>query len=177
VVKVTLAAPVPLHGIEPELERRDSLRSVRAPDGRVDGALDRERRGLDQLRPVIDRVERVQALDPTRIGDRDERVELPVILDRERDALLVGEAPHDVRRDRPAEMGVELREPDVGGEHGRELTSQSGICGADSGRSKIESPRGVGLAAVASVADRRERSTARSSLTRRVLVKGASWRG
>src|SRR6267142_628607 len=45
-----------------------------------------------------------------RIGDRDEAVELPEVLHRERDALLVREAPEDVRGNRPAEVGVQLGE-------------------------------------------------------------------
>src|SRR5213076_1445580 len=52
VVEVALAAAVALHRVEAELERRDPLRAVGAADGAVDGALDRERRGLDELRPV-----------------------------------------------------------------------------------------------------------------------------
>jgi hypothetical protein len=38
----------------------------------------------------------------------------------------VSEAPHDVRRNGPAEVRVELREPDVGGEHRRESRSSRG---------------------------------------------------
>ena len=108
------------------------LRAVRAADRGVDGALDGERRGLDQLRPVVDRVERVEVLDAARVGDGDERVELPVVLDRQRDALLVREAPHDVRRDRAAEVRVELGEPDVGRRACRESTRPSS--GASRGR-------------------------------------------
>ena len=62
---------------------------------------------------MIDPVERVEILDPARIRDGDERVELPEVLDRKRDPQLVGERPEDVRRDRAAEVGVELGEPGV----------------------------------------------------------------
>ena len=110
VVEVALAAAVPLHRVEAELERRDALRAVGAADRAVHRALDRERRGLDQLRPVVDLVELVEAVHAARVGDRDERVELPEVLDRQRDPLLVREAPEDVGRDRAAEVRVELRE-------------------------------------------------------------------
>ena len=118
VVEVALAAAVPLHRVEAQLERRDVLRAVGAADRRVHRALDRERARLDQLRPVVDLVEGVERVDAARVGDRDEPVELPVVLDRERDALLVGEAPHDLGGDRRAEVGVELGEALL--EHGSE---------------------------------------------------------
>ena len=87
------------------------LRAVRAADGAVHGALDGERRRLDELRPVVDLVELVEPLHAVRIGDGDERVELPEVLHRQRDALLVGDRPEDVRGDRAAEVGVQLGEP------------------------------------------------------------------
>ena len=111
VVEVALAAAVSLHRVEAELERRDPLRAVRAADRAVDGALDGERRRLDQLRPVVDLVELVEPLHAVRVGDGDERVELPEVLHRERDPLLVRDGPEDVRGDRAAEVGVELGEP------------------------------------------------------------------
>ena len=77
VVEVALAAAVALHRVEAQLERRDPLRAVGAADRAVHGALDRERGGLDQLRPVVDRVERVEILDAARVGDRDERGRTP----------------------------------------------------------------------------------------------------
>ena len=52
VVEVLLAAAVALHRVEAQLHRRDVVLAVRAADDLVDGALDRERRALDQLRPV-----------------------------------------------------------------------------------------------------------------------------
>ena len=110
VVEVALAAAVALHRVEAQLERRDPLRAVGAADRRVHRALDRDRRRLDQLRPVVDRVERVEVRHAAGVGDRDEAVEVPVVLDRQRDPLLVGEAPEDLGRDRAAEVGVELRE-------------------------------------------------------------------
>ena len=117
VVEVALAAPVALHRVEAELERRDPLRAVGAADRAVHRPLDREWGGLDQLRPVVDRVERVEVLDAARVGDGDEPVELPVVLHRQRDPLLVREAPEDVGGDRAAEVGVELGEAFVGGDH------------------------------------------------------------
>ena len=110
VVEVALAAAVALHRVEAELERRDPLAAVGAADRAVHGLLDGQRRRLDQLGPVVDPVERVEVLDPARIGDGDERVELPVVLHRQRDPLLVRERPEDVGGDRAAEVGVQLGE-------------------------------------------------------------------
>ena len=59
---------------------------------------------------MVDPVERVEVLDPARVGDGDERVELPVVLHRQRDPLLVRERPEDVGGDRAAEVGVQLGE-------------------------------------------------------------------
>ena len=73
VVEVALAAAVPLHRVEAQLERGDPLRPVGAAERGVDRALDGERRRLDQLRPVVDRVERVEVLGP-RAGRRRSRV-------------------------------------------------------------------------------------------------------
>ena len=73
-------------------------------------ALDGERRALDQLREVVDPIERVEIGDAPRIGHRDKTVELLVVARRQVDPLLVREAPHDVRRDRATEVGVELGE-------------------------------------------------------------------
>jgi D-serine deaminase-like pyridoxal phosphate-dependent protein len=106
VVEVVLAAAVALHRIEAQLERRDVLRAVGAADRRVHRTLDRERARLDQLGPVVDLVEGVERVDAARVGDRDEPVELPVVLHRERDPLLVGEGPEDVGGDRAAEVRV-----------------------------------------------------------------------
>src|SRR5207248_6991300 len=79
-------------------------------DRRVHRALDGDRARLDQLCPVVDRVERVEVRDAARVGDRDESMELPEVLDGERDALLVGEAPEDLGGDRAAQVRVELGE-------------------------------------------------------------------
>src|ERR671936_970520 len=80
-------------------------------------ALDREWARLDQLRPVVDPVERLEAVDAAWIADRDEPVELPVVLDRQRDPLLVRKAPEDVGGHRAAEVRVQLGEAF----HGRSL--------------------------------------------------------
>jgi hypothetical protein len=90
VVEVALASAVPLHRVEAELERRDPLRTVRAADRLVHRYLDSGRARLDQLRPVVDRVERVEIGNAARVGDGHEAVEVPVVLDGERDALPVG---------------------------------------------------------------------------------------
>ena len=127
VVEVALASAVSLHRVEPQLERRDPLRAIGATDGAVHRALDRDRRRLDDLRPVVDLVELVEPLHPVRVGHRDERVELPVVLHRERDPLLVGDRPEDVGGDRASEMGVQLGEPfareDHRGSLGQPVTS------------------------------------------------------
>ena len=117
VVEVALAAAVAFHRVEAQLESGDPLRAVGAADRAVDRSLDRERGRLDQLGPVVDRVERIEVLDPARVGDRDERLELPVVLHRECDSLFVRKAPEDVGCDRAAEVGVELGEALSGGDH------------------------------------------------------------
>jgi hypothetical protein len=89
---------------------RDPLRAVGAADRGVDGALDGERARLDQLRPLVDPVERGQVGDFARVGDGDELDELPVVLHRQRDPLLVRQCPQDLGRDRAAEVGVQLGE-------------------------------------------------------------------
>ena len=99
VIEVALAAPVPLHRVEAELERRDPLRTVGTSDGRMHGALDCDRARLNQLGPVVDLVERVQVCHAARIRDGDEPLELPEVLHRQSDSLLVGEAPEDVGGD------------------------------------------------------------------------------
>src|SRR5205085_12527959 len=55
-----------------------------------------------------DRVEGVEVRDAARIGDGDEPVELPEVLDRECDPLLVREAPEDLGGDRAAQVRVQL---------------------------------------------------------------------
>jgi hypothetical protein len=115
VVKVAFAPAVSLHGVEAELERRDSLRAVRAADRCVHRALDGDWARLDQLRPVVDLIERVEIRDAAGVRDRYEPIELPVVLYRERDALLVGEAPEDVGGNRAAEVRVQLGETLHGG--------------------------------------------------------------
>jgi hypothetical protein len=110
VIEVALSAAVSLHRVEPQLERRDPLRSIRAADRCVHAPLHRERRALDQLGQVVDAVERVEVGHAARIGHGDHAVELPVVARRQRDPLLVREAPHDVRRNGAAEMSVQLRE-------------------------------------------------------------------
>src|SRR5205823_1454090 len=119
VVEVALAAAVSLHRVEAKLERRDSLRAVGATDGAVHRALDGNRARLDQLGPVIDLVESVERVDAPWVGDRDEAVELPVVLDREGDSLLVGEAPEDLGGNRGAEVRVQLGEAIHGGSLGQ----------------------------------------------------------
>ena len=59
---------------------------------------------------MVDPVECVEPGHPVRVGHGHERVELPVVLHRERDPLLVREAPEDVGGDGASEMGMELGE-------------------------------------------------------------------
>ena len=68
VVEVLLAAAVALHRVEAQLHRRDVVLAVGAADDLVDGALDRERRALDQLGPVEELEVAVEAARPRR-GD------------------------------------------------------------------------------------------------------------
>ena len=106
-VEVALAAAVSLHRVEAKLERRDVLGAVCAADGAVHRALDRQRARLDQLRPLVDGVELGEALDAAGV-DGHELDEVPVVLHRERDPLLVGERPHDGGIDRAAQVRVQL---------------------------------------------------------------------
>ena len=116
VVQVLLAAAVALHRVEAQLHRRDVVPAVGAADDLVDRALHRQRRRLDELGPVEElevAVERAAA--PRR--DRDHLAELPVVLARQADALGVGDAPHDRRRHRAAEVAVQLGQGCRSGEH------------------------------------------------------------
>jgi hypothetical protein len=70
---------------------------------------DRERAGLDQLGPVVQREERFERFALT-LADGDEVDELPVILRRKTDTLLVRDAPERGRVNGTAEMDVELGE-------------------------------------------------------------------
>ena len=115
VIEVLLAAAVPLHRVEAELHGRDVVLAVGAADDLVDGPLDRDRRALDQLGPVEELEVAVEA-PVALLGHRDRVAELPVVAGRELDPLGVGDAPHDRRRHRPAEMAMQLRERDLAGE-------------------------------------------------------------
>jgi len=66
---------------------------------------------------VVDLIERVEVRDAARVAHGHEPVEVPVVLHRQRDALLVREAPEDVGGDRAAEVRVELGQA----LHGRSL--------------------------------------------------------
>ena len=107
VVKVLLAAAVALHRVEAQLGGGDVVLAVRAADDLVDGALHGDRRRLDQLGPVEQLEVAVEGPSAPR-GHGDQVAELPVVLRRQADALGVGDAPHDGRRDRPAEMAVQF---------------------------------------------------------------------
>ena len=109
VVEVLLAAAVPLHRVEAQLHRRDVVLAVGAADDLVDGALDRERRALDELGPVEQLQVTVESSGSAR-RDRDHVAEFPVVLGRQLDALGVGDPPHDRWGHRAAEVTVELRE-------------------------------------------------------------------
>src|SRR5439155_17694262 len=109
VVQVLLAAAVPFHRIEAHLERGDVVLAVGPADDLVHRRLDGDRAGLDQLGPVIEGQELVEAL-PLAGGDGDEIDELPVVLGRKPDPLLMRDRPHDRRIDGAAEVGVEIDE-------------------------------------------------------------------
>jgi hypothetical protein len=108
VVEVLLPAAVALHRVEAQLELGDVVLAVGAADDLVHAALDRDRARLDELGPVEEVEVRVEALAPA--PDGDEVAERPVVLRRQADALGVGDAPHDCRCDRRAEVHVELAE-------------------------------------------------------------------
>ena len=128
VVEVLLAAAVSLHRVEAELHRRDVVLAVGAADDLVDGALDRERRALDELGPVEQlQVAVERAVPPGRHGDH--VAEFPVVLGRQLDALGMGDPPHDRRGHRAAEMAVELRQRHLAREwtgHARRIAHDGG---------------------------------------------------
>jgi hypothetical protein len=117
VVEVLLAAPVALHRVEPELGRGDVVLAVRAADDLVHGPFDGQRAGLDELGPVEQLEIAVEAVRPSR-RDGDQVAELPIVLGREPDPLGMGDAPHDRRGDRAAEVAMEVGEGDLPGEQG-----------------------------------------------------------
>ena len=140
VVEVLLAAAVPLHRVEAELHRRHVVLAVGAADDLVDGALDGDRRALDQLRPVEELEVAVEAAGPRR-RHRDRVAELPVVAGRELDALGVGDAPHDRRRHRAAEMAVELGERDLAGELAGHRPQDTGVARPAFRRSGVAAAR------------------------------------
>jgi hypothetical protein len=87
---------------------------------------------------VVDRVERVEVLDPARVGDRDEGIELPEVLDRERDPLLVRERPEDVGGDRAAQVRVKLREAPV--RHAASLSASGRAAAGDAPSARSVTP-------------------------------------
>jgi hypothetical protein len=60
----------------------------------VDREFDGERARLDELGPAVDAVELRKPVHSARV-DGDELDEVPVLLDGQRDPLLVRERPHD----------------------------------------------------------------------------------
>src|SRR5829696_4795458 len=118
-----LPAAVALHRVEAQLHRRDVVLAVRAAHDLVHGALDRERRALDQLRPMEQLEVAVERLGALR-RDGDEVPELPVVLGRELDALCVGNPPHDRRGYGRTEVAVELGEWDGAGKLTGHLASR-----------------------------------------------------
>ena len=110
VVEVALAAQVPLHGVEAELDRRDARGAVLLADDRVDRALDGRGRRLDALGPPVEDVEvAVQRLDAVRVRV-DEVLELRVGLHGQLEPVVVGDLPEHVRRHRRADVDVEVDE-------------------------------------------------------------------
>ena len=112
VVEVLLAAAVPLHRVEAQLELGDVVLAIRPADDLVHAALDGGRARLDELGPVEEVEVGGEAAAPT--ADGDEVAEGPVVLRREADPLGVRDAPHDRGRHRRAEMDVELGQRGAG---------------------------------------------------------------
>ena len=106
VVQVLLAAAVALHRVEAQLQAGDVVLAVGAADDLVHAALDGGGAGLDQLGPVEEVEVGLEGAAPA--ADGDQVPELPVVLGRQPDALGVGDAPHDGRRDRRAQVDVQL---------------------------------------------------------------------
>src|SRR5438093_2834278 len=107
VVEIAFASAVPLHRVVAELERGDVRLAIRAADDLVHRLLDRERARLDELGPVIER-EKVFKGFLRLLAHRDQIDELPVILGRQADALVVRDAPHGRRIHGATEVHMEL---------------------------------------------------------------------
>ena len=75
----------------------------------IDGLLDRERARLHELGPVIQREEVLERLLGL-LTDGYEIDELPVVLRRKPNTLVMRDAPHRGWIDGPTEMNVKLRE-------------------------------------------------------------------
>src|SRR5215217_3431831 len=108
VVQVQLGLEVALHGVEAQLDLRHPAAPVLLADDFVDGALNRAGRRLNLLRPGVEDLQVViQAPHLARTGG-DELHEVEVRLDRELEALLMGDGPEDVGGHRAAHVDVEV---------------------------------------------------------------------
>ena len=107
VVEVALPAAIPLHRVVSELEGRDVRLPVGATDHLINGLLDRERAGLDQLGPVVERKEVLERFLRL-LAHRDQVDELPVVLGREPDPLVMRDSPHRSRVHGAAQMHMQL---------------------------------------------------------------------
>ena len=108
---------VALHRVEAQLDQRHAARAELLADDLVDRALDRRRRRLNLLGPVVqDRQVLVQRRDRLRLGGH-QVAKLPVGGDRQLEALLVRDRPEDVRRDRATHVDVQIAELEAGIEH------------------------------------------------------------
>jgi hypothetical protein len=117
VVEIALAPEVSFHRVEAELDQVDAAGAVLLADDLVDAALDGVGGALNLLRPLVhDREVVLEGLHL--VAARGEQVdELPVVPGRQLEALLHRDAVEDVRRDRAADVDVQvgqkLRQPRV----------------------------------------------------------------
>src|SRR5262249_30053186 len=108
VVEVLLALAVALHWVEAQFKRRDIATAIGAADNFVDRALDGQWTRLYQLGPAEYLVILGEIVHLVGVADGDQFDELPVILTRQPDALLVSNAPHDWRVHCAANVRMQL---------------------------------------------------------------------
>ena len=80
-----------------------------AADDVIDGLLDRERARLDKLCPVVQSEEILERLLRL-LADRDEIHELPIILGRQANSLVMRNSPHRGRIDGTTQVDVQFGE-------------------------------------------------------------------
>jgi hypothetical protein len=117
VVQVALAAQVPLHRVEAQLDQRHAAGAKLLTDDLVDRPLDGRGRRLNLLRPVVQDREVVRQRRH-RLGlRRDQDRGTPVRLHRQLEPLVMRDRPEDVRCHSAADVDVKVGQLQAGIEH------------------------------------------------------------